>query len=107
MTKQNKFAYIWKYDVRVEFIDDFLAAYGPDGRWVQFFKRDKNYLETVLMRDESNDEVFLTIDYWTSKTARDDFRKQNQAEFNAIDEHCERFTVSEELMGDFVVFADD
>ena len=106
MLQQERFVYIWKYTVRDEFIEAFLTAYGPEGTWAEFFKNDENYLGTDLLRDDSNDNTFMTIDYWTSKSARDDFRAKNETEFNHIDRQCEEFTVDEKLIGDFSIVDD-
>lgn len=95
------FAYIWKYAIRPEHEDKFLAAYRPNGHWANLFARDPEYLRTDLLRDASDRYVYLTIDYWTSKAARDAFREKYSEEFSTLDRQCEEYTVSEVLIGDF------
>jgi hypothetical protein len=45
--------------------------------------------------------VFLTLDYWNNKEARDDFIKSHQSEYNEIDKRYEELTIDEYLIGDF------
>jgi hypothetical protein len=102
MTDSN-FVYIWKYAIRLERESEFLAAYQPDGDWAQLFSRDPNYVRTELLRDASENDVYVTIDYWKSKSARDQFRQIHTKDFDEIDKRCEAYTVSEDFVGDFVV----
>ena len=97
------FAYIWKYSIKPEEEEGFLAAYHSKGHWATLFSRDRNYIKTELLRDSSDEYVYLTIDYWTSKAARDTFREEYSDEFDALDRQCEAYTVSEVLIGDFVI----
>ncbi len=99
----KRFAYIWQYKVDDVHKTDFLAAYDSSGTWAQLFLRDKTYIETILLVDDSNPERYVTIDYWTSKAARDDFRSRYQSEFNELDRRCEQLTLKEDFIGDFVV----
>lgn len=96
------FAYVWAYRVRPEHEDDFLAAYGPDGDWARLFGPDPHYLGTELLGDPDDEQRFLTIDYWTSRQARDVFRDRHAAEFEALDLRCEDWTRDESHIGDFV-----
>ncbi len=101
--ESEKFAYIWQYTVDIQHTTKFLAAYDSAGTWAQFFLRDENYLGTELLVDDSDANRYLTIDYWTSKAARDNFRKRFRSEFNELDRKCEEFTSAESFIGDFVV----
>jgi len=100
---RKKFAYVWEYSVDDAHKAEFLAAYDSKGIWAQLFQRDSDYLETVLLVDDVDPDRFMTIDYWTSKSARDDFRSRFRAEFDELDASCEAFTNSEVFVGDFVV----
>lgn len=100
MTKKG-FAYIWEYIVIEEFLSEFEKIYGPQGDWVQLFKKAKGYFATELHHDISNTNRFITIDYWNTKEDRDNFRKISSKEFSLLDEHCKRFTEQETFIGDF------
>jgi len=100
MTKKG-FVYIWEYIVREGCLSEFEKIYGPEGDWVQLFKKAKGYIATDLHQDISNANRFITIDSWNTKEDRDDFRKKYSNEFELLDEHCESFTEREKLIGDF------
>jgi hypothetical protein len=102
MTHSN-FVYIWQYSIDLERESEFLAAYQSDGDWAKLFSRDPNYIRTELLQDSSKQDVYMTIDYWTSKSARDSFRETHSTEFANLDERCESYTVHEVLIGDFVI----
>jgi len=93
------FAYIWEYSVRPECVAEFEAAYGPDGDWVQLFKRAEGYRRTELHRDRHDSVRYLTIDYWDSAQAWEEFRQNLAAEFDALDARCEAYTTSEHELG--------
>lgn len=95
------FVYVWVYHVKAEKISDFEQIYGTEGTWVQLFKRGAGYLGTELHKDVSINNRYLTIDYWTSKKARDEFRKQFAEEFAELDKDCESLTEKEIFIGDF------
>ena len=80
-----RFTYIWRYTIRPERREAFLAAYRSAGDWARLFSRDPNYLGTDLLRNSSDPNDFLTIDYWTSESARDAFREQYAEEFAALE----------------------
>jgi len=96
----TKFAYIWQYVVDSH-KHEFLDAYGAGGEWVKLFSRDPNYIETVLLRDADDENRYITIDYWTSRSARDAFQDKYRDEFLELDKRCEVFTSNEEFRGDF------
>lgn len=100
------FAYIWEFRVKEQHVDAFEHAYGPNGQWVQLFKKGLGYIATELHRDRTDASRFITVDYWISKEARDNFKKQYVTEFKKLDEQFEQFTESEKLIGDFDCFTD-
>lgn len=103
MTKKV-FAYIWEYIVKENHLGEFKRIYEPEGDWAQLFRKADGYLATDLHQDKSNPNKFVTVDFWKTKGDRDNFRNQFSEEFKALDEHCERFTEREELIGDFDSF---
>ena len=100
------FAYIWEYTIDPDRRGEFLEAYRPGGDWTQLMSRHAGYLSTQLLGDVENSHRFVTVDYWTSKADRDEFRTQFRSEFDKLDEECEAFTVSETFLGDFLVSCD-
>ena len=97
----NYFAYIWEYIVKKDQRTEFKKNYGPEGTWVQLFRKAEVYLSTDLHQDSSNPNRFITVDFWKSRKDRDQFRNQFADEFNALDEICENYTDKERLLGDF------
>jgi len=97
-------AYIvmWEFLTKPGEEASFEHAYGPDGDWVQLFRRDPRYMRTDLMRDIENPRRYFTLDYWQSQEAYDEFRAQHEQEYKRIDAHCEEVTESEQLIGKFI-----
>lgn len=93
------YAYIWEYVVRPEHVARFEQTYRPDGAWVDLFKRAPGYIRTELHRDRQNPNRFLTIDYWESVEAWDEFRVETSSEFEALDSRCEELTLEEREIG--------
>ena len=103
MTHEKDWVYvtIWEFHPRPGQEKAFEQAYGPDGEWVQFFKKGEGYLRTELIRDLSNPRRFLTLDYWQSRAACDSFRAQNVSEYEAIDKRYEGLNEKELALGAF------
>ena len=97
------FIYIWKYAIRQERKAEFLAAYRANGDWAKLFSQDPDYIKTELLQDAADENVYMTIDYWTSKAARDAFKRQYSKEFAEMDKRCEAFTSNETFLGDFFI----
>jgi len=93
---------IWEFRARAGAEAEFEAAYGPDGGWVRLFRRDERYIRTELVRDIESPRRYVTLDYWTSQQAYDEFRIQHAEDYKRIDARCETLTESEELIGKFV-----
>jgi heme-degrading monooxygenase HmoA len=99
----KQFTYIWEYTIDPERRAEFLSAYKPDGDWARLMSRHPGYLGTKLLRDVDEDNRFLTVDYWTSMSDRDEFREKYASEFDQLDRACEQYTVAETFIGDFLV----
>lgn len=95
------YAYVWEYSVRPERVAEFEEAYGPNGLWVQLFRRAEGHVRTELHRDRGNPLRYLTIDYWESAEAWETFRASLSSEFEATDARCEDFTLEERELGRF------
>ena len=97
------FCYVWEFVAAPGQENAFTHAYGPEGPWVQLFRRDPAYIRTELSRDADNPRRFVTIDYWTTREACRAFRDRVRDEFAAIDRACEQLTEREWHIGDFEV----
>ena len=100
----KRFAYIWEYIVKEEYLDDFKQVYGADGDWVKLFKKAEGYHFSELHQDISNPNRFVSVDYWNSRADRDSFQKQFSEEYKILDKRCEKFTIQEKPIGDFNCF---
>jgi catechol 2,3-dioxygenase-like lactoylglutathione lyase family enzyme/heme-degrading monooxygenase HmoA len=90
---------VWQYRPLENKEREFRKAYGPDGVWVEFFRKGKGYLGTELLREISGS--YITIDRWDSREAYDKFSRQHEEEYRQIDLQCESLTASELKLGDF------
>ena len=97
------YCYVWSYVVRPEYLPAFRTAYGPDGDWVRFFRRDPGYIRTNFLGDLDNPTRFMAIDFLTSREACLSFRERFGGEFEALDKSFGQFTVEEIHFGDFEV----
>lgn len=79
---------------------EFERAYGPQGDWALLFAKSQQYRGTELLRPLER-RIYLTIDRWTSAAAFEAFRRQWQAEYDALDRRCEAVTERETLVGQF------
>lgn len=95
------YMYAWQYKVAPEREAEFMAAYGPAGHWVSLFQGKPGYVRTELHRDRAHPERFVTLDYWESAAAWEDFRREHADAFEALDARCESYTLAEEEIGRF------
>ncbi len=92
---------VWEFRVRPAKRRAFEKVYGPEGDWARFFRRDKAYIRTELIRDWQSRDRYLTVDYWSSRPAYLRFKKENKTEYAAIDKKCESLTTREKFVGEF------
>ncbi len=97
----SRFVYIWEYRVQPSSEATFREFYGPDGAWVQLFRRAEGYIGTELYQDRSQRDRFVTVDQWQSEEAFRSFRTRFAGEFEQLDEQCEALTESETPLGKF------
>ena len=95
------YMYLWEYRAHPDRIADFQQAYGPEGAWVELFRRASGYLRTELHRDRIDSHRFVTIDYWESAAAWEEFRAGFAEDFESLDARCEDLTVHEREIGRF------
>ena len=97
------FVVVWQFEVAEEKIAAFEAAYGAEGAWAKLFGTSAEYRGTELLRDAYIPGGYLTIDRWTSEDAFRAFRKDHDAEYEALDRSCDALTSSERRVGAFTV----
>ena len=68
---------------------------------VQLFRRASGYQRSVLYRDLLDPRRFVSVDYWESRAAWEEFRARFAAEFEALDARCEALTLRETELGRF------
>jgi heme-degrading monooxygenase HmoA len=98
---EERYTYIWEYEVLPSEEAEFLTHYAADGTWVGLFQRSEGHLATELYRDRAQPQRFITIDHWQSEAAFREFRSRFAAEFEALDRQCARLTLREALLGEF------
>jgi len=79
------FLALWEYEVKPGCEQRFEKVYGPDGDWAQLFRNNSHYYETRLVRDGFRCEVYMTLDFWETRAAFEEFVLAHQIEYQAID----------------------
>jgi len=95
------FTTIWEFQVKVELCSQFEKIYGPQGDWVQLFRRHPGYKGSVLLCDADHPGRYLTLDHWDSRESLHQFKRDHQAEYEALDKRCEHLTEREISVGSF------
>lgn len=93
------FIVVWQFEIAEEKVAAFETAYGPQGSWAQLFGKSPDYKGTELLRDAYAAGQYLTIDRWTSEEAFRAFRKQHDADYEALDRSCDSLTTRETRIG--------
>jgi heme-degrading monooxygenase HmoA len=90
---------VWEYDAAPQHLEEFEDVYGPNGRWVEFFRRSPDYISTELFRCTSAPQRFVTLDTWRSRPAYESFRKTYSEQYAELDDWCRRLTAHERMLG--------
>ena len=93
---------ICEYTARPEVRAEFENFYGPDGEWVQFFRRSKGFMRKEFLRDRNAENRYLSLDYFVSKSAYDDFLRDFRQEYDALDRRCDGVRDTQKEIGAFV-----
>ncbi len=101
LKREAGYCAVWEFIVRPDRAEQFATAYGPDGAWAQLFARSSGFLRTELLQDRSLPGRFLTLDYWTERSAFQEFKDRFGEEYRALDERFEGWTDHETLVGEF------
>lgn len=97
------YCYIWEFIIADDEIDVFWQTYGPEGPWIQLFKRSSGFVRTELIRDRSEPHRFVTIDYWESAAEYDRFMEDFRSEYETLDAAASGLASSERLIGHFSI----
>lgn len=92
---------LWRFEVKEEYVDNFISAYDPNGTWAEFFRKDQDYKGTRLLCDVENKLIFVTMDMWESKESFGKFKKKYEEEYYKLDSEFEKFTIAEKLIAEF------
>jgi hypothetical protein len=92
---------VWDFKVFLGKEAEFERHYGPEGTWVQLFRKSSAYLGTDLLHDQEAAGHYLTIDRWSNLASYETFLEEYAAEYKQIDEKMESLTRSETKLGVF------
>ena len=95
------FHVVWEFRVRAAALETFVRRYGPEGDWVQLFRRAPGYVGTVLMQDRREPQRFLVTDTWRDAASHAAFKADRADEYAALDHECEALTEDERCLGEF------
>ena len=101
MVSGSQYVIVWEFQIKPGAEAEFVEKYGSIGVWARFFRSSEGYIRTELVRDVAAHQRFLTLDYWRSEEAFNDFRKQNLAEYERLDKELEGLTQQETRLGAF------
>ncbi len=101
MDRDWQYLVIWEFRVRRGMEQLFEKHYGPAGTWAQLFQEGEGFVATELSRDLKEPGRYLTVDFWSSQEAYENFRDQHSARYQEIDAECEEMTESESEIGRF------
>jgi len=73
------YTHLWEFMVEPEHVEEFQRYYGPQGSWVELFRRAPGYIQTLLLRDSTDRRHFVTIDRWQNAEAYHDFAPPSQS----------------------------
>lgn len=93
------FVALWEYEVKRGSEEKFEKVYGPAGEWARLFRKGADYKETRLLRDPFHPETYLTLDFWKSRKAYEEFLAAHSAEYKRIDALGESLTIRERRIG--------
>ena len=95
------FVALWEFEVKPGCEEKFERVYGAEGEWVKLFLQDSTYRGTRLVKDARRDRVYLTLDFWETREAYENFKKEKRADYQRIDRECEGLTARESRLGEF------
>ena len=92
---------IWEFCPKAGSERRFEEVYGSNGMWARFFRQDQEFIGTELIRDFRVARRYLTLDFWTSREAYEQFRMRHANKYQALDQECDALTEREREVGRF------
>jgi heme-degrading monooxygenase HmoA len=92
-------ALVFLYETRDA--ESFEAAYGPDGDWAQFFRGNRGYIGSELLRDVEEPGRYVVIDRWESAETYNDFLAANRDAYMRHSDEMSFHYVQELRLGTF------
>ena len=92
---------VWEFEIAPGSQQEFEKHYGPEGTWVELFRRDPAFQSTSLLRDREKPARYITIDRWQDLRSYEAFRVQFAKEYQLVDLQMETLTLSEKRLGVF------
>ena len=89
---------IWAYEVPLEAVDRFVAAYGASGDWARLFAHADGFTGTELFRGADAPHRFVVIDRWRGEPDWTAFQQQWQEAYQALDSTLARLRAVELLL---------
>jgi hypothetical protein len=93
------FLALWEFEVKPGCEERFEKVHGANGDWAMLFRTDSRYRETRLLHDPLRPAVYLTLDFWMSRQACEEFLQKRLAEYKALDATGKRLTIRERRIG--------
>src|SRR5207249_2501898 len=79
------FVALWEVEVKPRCQERFQKVYGPGGDWAKLLQSDSNDQVTELWHDPEHPAICLTLDFWTSRPAYENFMASLAAEYVRLD----------------------
>ena len=95
------FLALWEYEVKLGSEKEYEKVYGPEGDWARLFRRDARYRGTRLLRDAEGERAYVTMDFWETQVAYEEFLKKHKDEYEQIERIGEGLTLKEKRVGWF------
>lgn len=89
----------YRYHVHPSQVRAFEQAYGPRGPWAKLFEHQPGFKRTRLFRHRKQQDVYVTVDIWESKSDYDAFRKRYAADYHRLDGQLSMLKLDEQLLG--------
>jgi heme-degrading monooxygenase HmoA len=100
-TPEDVYIRIWEFQAQAGREKEFEKIYGPEGDWVELFRKSKAFLCTEVYRDLETSGRYVTIDYFSSQAAFQSFLKEFRERYDSLDQLGETVCASEKRIGSF------
>ena len=75
------FLALWEYEVKPRCEERFEKVHGAKGDWARGFRSDSHYHQTQLGQDAFRRGVYLTMDFWQSLGAYEEFMARSERKY--------------------------